>query len=112
MATVHEIYAEGEKLKDEGKYEEAAEKFQQALEVDETFALAHFALAVMYGKLGDHEKAVKHGERACELEPDDPFSYTAMSVTYQRAMAATQDPQYKHKAEQAMARAHMLQMQQ
>jgi len=111
MATEHELYAEGEKLKDDGKYEEATEKFLQALKVDETFALAHLALAVMYGKVGDHEKAVKHGERACALDPNDPFSFTAMSVTYQRAMAGTQDPQYKEKAEEAMARAHMLEAQ-
>ena len=109
MASVHELYAEGERLKDDGQFEQAVEKFLEALQVDETFALAHLALAVMYGKLGDHERAVKHGERACELEPDDAFSFTAMSVTYQRAMAATQDPLYKQKAEEAMTRAHMLQ---
>ena len=112
MATVHELYAEGEKLKDEGKYEEAKDKFLEVLEVDESFALAHLALAVMYGKLGDHERAVKHGERACELDPEDAFSFTAMSVTYQRALMATQDWQYKVKAEQAMARAHMLEARQ
>jgi len=109
---MHELYAEGEKLKDDGKIEEATEKFAQAIEVDETFALAHMALAVMYGKLGDHEKAVTHGERACALEPNDAFSFTAMSVTYQRAMAGTQNPHYKMKAEEAMARAHMLENQQ
>lgn len=111
MATEHELYAEGEKLKDDGKIQEAHEKFLQALEVDETFALAHLALAVTYGKLGDHEKAITHGERACALDPQDPFSFTAMSVTYVRAMTETQDGQYKEKAEEAMARAHMLEQQ-
>ena len=36
MPDIHELYAEGEKLKDDGKYEEAIEKFLSALEVDET----------------------------------------------------------------------------
>lgn len=106
MPDMHELYAEGEKLKDDGKNEEAIEKLLEALEVDETFALPHFALAVLYGKTGDHEKAVKHGERACALDPHDPFSFTAMSVTYLRAFEGTQNPEFKFKAEQAMARAH------
>ncbi len=106
MPDMHELYAEGEKLKDDGKNEEAIEKFLEALEVDEKFALPHFALAVVYGKTGDHEKAVKHGERACALDPHDPFSFTAMSVTYLRAFEGTQNPEFKFKAEQAMARAH------
>ncbi|MCY2991927.1 MAG: tetratricopeptide repeat protein [Planctomycetota bacterium] len=108
MATVEEVYAQGEKFKDEGRLEEAVAKFQESLEVDESYALAHFALAVVYGKLGRHEDAVKHGERAVELDPHDPFSYTALSVTYQRAFAGTRDQRYIHQAEEAMARAHSM----
>lgn len=109
MATEDDLYAEGEKLKDEGKYAEAIEKFRQVVAVNEQHALAHFALAVMYGKVGQHAEAVQHGERACELDPDDPFSYTALSVTYQRAFAGTKDPQYIRLAEEAMARSHAMQ---
>ena len=108
MADVHEIYNDGEKLKEEGKLQEAIQKYQEALEVDPSFALAHFALAVVFGRVGDHERAVQHGEKAVELDPDDPFSYTAMSVTYQRAFAGTQNHQYIQMAENAMARAHAL----
>ena len=108
MATVEEVYAQGEKFKDEGRLEEAVAKFQESLEVDESYALAHFALAVVYGKLGRHEDAVRHGEQAVELDPRDPFSYTALSVTYQRAFAGTRDQHYIHKAEEAMARAHSM----
>lgn len=109
MATAEALYAEGEQLKDAGHYEQAAMKFEQALEQDETYALAHFALAVVYGKLNRHADAVRHGQRACELDPNDPFTFTAMSVTYQRAFAGTQDMRYIQLAEDAMARAHMLQ---
>jgi tetratricopeptide (TPR) repeat protein len=112
MADLDALYDAGEALREEGKYQEAIAKYREILERDETYALAHFALAVTYGKVGDHEKAVKHGERACQLEPTDPFSYTAMSVTYQRAFAGTQNPEYIHLAESAMARAHALQAQQ
>ena len=81
---------EAEKLKDAGKLEEAVQKLQQLLEVDRSHVLSHLALAVIYGRLQQHEAAVKHGELACELEPNEPFNFTAMSVTYQRAWAGTQ----------------------
>lgn len=112
MAAEDDLYAEGERLKDEGRYEEAIVKFNAVLAVNEQHALSHFALAVMYGKVGRHEEAVKHGQRGCQLEPDDPFSYTALSVTYQRAFAATGDQQYIRLAEQAMGEAHARQARQ
>ncbi len=109
MATAQQLYAEAEKLKDEGNYQEAIGKMSEALAEDESYVLAHLGLAVLYGKVGDHESAVKHGQRACELEPNEAFNFTAMSVTYQRAYAGTQNTQYIQMAEDAMARAHMLQ---
>ena len=112
MADVHTLYDEAEGLKDQGKLQEAIAKYKEVLEADDTFALAHFALAVVYGKVDEHEKAVKHGERACELDPEDAFSYTAMSVTYQRAFAGTQDRRYIQLAEDAMGKAQAMQMRQ
>jgi tetratricopeptide (TPR) repeat protein len=110
MSDLEALYAEAEKLKDAGDYEPAIAKLNELLAEDESHTLAHMALAVLYGKVGQHEEAVKHGQRACELEPEDPFSFTAMSVTYQRAFAGTQNHQYIQLAEDAMARAHSLQM--
>jgi len=109
MADLNVLYDEAEKLKDDGKVQEAIAKHLEILGMDDSFTLAHHALAVAYGKVGDHESAVKHGERACQLEPNDPFSFTAMSVTYQRAFAGTRNPEYIHLAEHAMAKAHALQ---
>lgn len=109
MADAHALYDEAEQLKEEGKYQEAIAKHLEILTNDDSFALAHLALAVAYGKIGDHENAIKHGQRACELEPNDPFSFTAMSVTYQRAFAGTRNTEYIHLAEHAMAKAHALQ---
>ncbi len=108
MPTVLELYNEAEKLKDDGKDEEAIAKLGELLKQDESYTLAHLALSVLYGKVGKPEDSVRHGQRACELEPDDPFNFTAMSVTYVRAFQATQDPKYKHLAEESMAKAHSM----
>jgi tetratricopeptide (TPR) repeat protein len=109
MADVSQLYNEAEKLKDQGKHDEAIAKCQEILQQDASYVMAHLMLAVLFGKVGKHDLAVQHGEKACELEPEDAFSFTAMSVTYQRAFAGTQNPAFIQKAEEAMARAHMLQ---
>ena len=109
MATSHELYDEADRLKEEGNLEDAVAKYQQILEQDEGFTLSHAALAVVLGKLGRHEEAVKHAQRVCELEPEDPFSHTQLSVIYQRAFAGTNDQNYIRLAEDAMARSQMIQ---
>ena len=101
MATREELYNEAEKLKDQGDLEAAVAKLEESLGVDETYALAHSALAVILGKLNRHDEAVQHAERVYELEPNDPFSYTALSVTCQRAGRIPE-------AETALARARMM----
>lgn len=109
MPTLEQMYDEADKLKEAGKHAEAIEKLQELLAQDDSYALAHSALGVLYGKVGEHEKAVQHAGRVCELEPTDAFSFTAMSVIYQRAYAGTNNQQYIQLAEDAMARAQMLQ---
>jgi tetratricopeptide (TPR) repeat protein len=103
------LYDQADKLKDEGKLEEAAAKLKEALEADPNYALAHSALAVVLQRLGKHEEAIGHARRACELEPNDPFSFTALSVTYQRAFAGTQNMQYSRMAEDALEQSRILQ---
>ncbi len=112
MSDIHTQYNTVEKLIDDEKYTEAIEGLTAILAEDEAFVLAHLALARVYTKTGQHAEAVMHGEKACELEPTDSFNYTAMSVTYQKAWAGTQDQAYIQKAEDAMAKAQMLQSQQ
>ncbi|MBX3424925.1 MAG: tetratricopeptide repeat protein [Pirellulales bacterium] len=108
MADVVALYDEADRLKAAGDLEAAAAKLAETLEVDETYALAHAALAVVLQRLGRHEEAVRHAQRVCELEPNDPFSFTAMSVTFQRAYAGTGETGYIRLAEEAMERSRML----
>ncbi len=111
MPTVTELFKEGETLKRENKLDEAIAKFEELLQQDEKHVLSHLNLAVLYGKVGKHVDAVKHGERAVELEPQDTFNYTALSTTYQRAFEGTKDRMFILKAEDAKQRAQTMQWQ-
>lgn len=108
MSDVDKLYQEADQLKDEGKLEESIAKLNEALAQDESHVLTHLALAVVLGRVGEHDKAVVHGQRACEIDPNDAFHFTALSVTYQRAWAGTQNQQYIQLAEDAMARSRIL----
>ena len=101
MSDTSTLYKEGEKLRDEGKYAEAVEKFKAVLAEKPDHVLSHMALAVTYGNLNNFDEACHHAEMACQLEPNEPFNFTALSVTYQKAFEATRDPKYIEKAEQA-----------
>lgn len=111
MCDIHKQYNEVEKLIDDEKFTEAIEGLNAIVAEDETFVLGHLALARVFTKTGQHAEAIQHGEKVCELEPTDPFNFTALSVTYQRAWAGTQEQIYITKAEDAMAKAQTLQSQ-
>ena len=101
MPTNEELYSDAEKLKDAGDLEGAGAKLITLIEQDAKYALAHSALAVIYTRLRRHDEAIRHAQKVCELEPQDAFSFTALSVTYQRAGKIPE-------AEHAMAQAHMI----
>jgi Flp pilus assembly protein TadD len=108
MSDVVKLYDDANQLKAEGKLEEAVAKLQEALAIDDSYALAHSALAVALQRLGRHEEAIQHAVRTSELEPNDAFSFAALSVTYQRAYAGTNEMGYIRLAEDAMERSRQL----
>ncbi len=101
MATKEQLYDEADRLKNSGKNEEAAAKLLELVAAEPDYALAHSALAVVYTRLRRHDEAIRHAAKVCELEPNDAFSFTALSVTCQRAGKIQE-------AEDAMARARQL----
>jgi predicted Zn-dependent protease len=101
VPTNEQLYDEADKLKAEGKFDDAIAKLEAVLSQDSGYTLAHRALAVLYGKVSKHDDAIRHALAACQQEPNDPFSYTALSVTYVRAGKIQE-------AEDAKARAQMM----
>lgn len=110
MSELTQKYNDAEKLKDEGKYEDAIKLLDEILAEDETHILSHLTLCRIHTLTQNFDKAIAHGQRACELEPSDPFNFTALSVTFQRAWAGTQEQKYIQMAEDAMAESKRLEM--
>ncbi len=84
MPTLNELYDAATDRRDQGDKEGAAAILQDALAIDPNFTLAHGMLAKLYVDLAQADKAIEHARKVVELEPDDAFSYTALSVVYQR----------------------------
>ncbi len=103
MPTSVEMYDEAIELQQGGKLEEAVGKLHELLEQDPAYALAHSALSVFYQKMDRNDEAIEHGRRACELEPQDPFSFVALSMICQKADRIAEAEQAQMQARQAQA---------
>jgi Flp pilus assembly protein TadD len=85
MTTAAQLYDEAIDLQQAGKLDEAVSKLETLIVSFPDYALAHAGLSVFYGKLGRNDEAVEHARKVCELDPEDPFSYMALSLICQRA---------------------------
>jgi len=95
-------YEAAERLKAAGDLAGAVHALEGVVADHPDFALAYSALAAWCTRLERHDDAVRHARRVCELEPTDPFSFTALSVACQRGGRIAE-------AEDALARSRMLQ---
>lgn len=102
MATREERYQAAETLKNGGQLAEAVTLLEGLVADHPDYALAYSALAAWCTRLERHDDAVRHARRVCELEPKDPFSYTALSVACMRGGRIAE-------AEDALARSRMMQ---
>ncbi len=91
MPTPDEFYDEATELRDAGDVVGAVAKLDLAIADDPDHVISHGMLAKLHADQFTQdqdperaEKAVFHAKRVVELEPDDAFSYTALSVVYQR----------------------------
>src|SRR6266404_295894 len=84
MATPYELYDRAVELRDAGDKPGAVGLLEEAVKLDPAFAIGHGMLAKLYADLAEIDQAIEHAKKVVELEPDDTFSYTALSVIYQR----------------------------
>src|SRR3954451_21356286 len=84
MPTPNELYDQAVDLRDAGDKPAAVAKLEEAVALDPAFAIGHGMLAKLFADLAESDKAIEHAKKVVELEPDDAFSYTALSVIYQR----------------------------
>lgn len=103
MSTQSEKYDAAIALQQEGKVEESIEQLKLLVEESPDYALAHAALSKFYSDLGQHAEAIEHGQKVCELDPTDTFSFTALSTICVKADDRTM-------AEDALAKARQLQI--
>jgi Flp pilus assembly protein TadD len=85
MRSSDAIYDQAIEIQQKGDMEGAIAKLRELLQQDPDFPLAHSALSVFYSKLEQYDEAIEHARRVCELEPEDPFSFVAMSLLCQKA---------------------------
>jgi len=95
------LYDEAVQLKAANNMDGAVAKLQEAVQIAPEHSLAHSALAVYLQKMGRAPEAIQHAVKVTELEPNDPFSYTQLSVIYVRCGMIQE-------AEDAKAKAHSL----
>jgi len=77
-------YLEAMKLFGEGKNKEAVEAYGRALEEKPDWTDAMHGMAMAYSNGGLHEKAIEVARRILELDPNDPFTHTSLSMFFQR----------------------------
>ncbi|SFI36021.1 tetratricopeptide repeat protein [Planctomicrobium piriforme] len=102
MPTPSEMYDAAIQLKNSGDLPGAVAKLEELAAMAPEHSDTRAALAVYLQRLGKFEEAIEHAKKVCELLPNDPFSYTQLSVIYVKCGKIPE-------AEEAKARAHMAQ---
>ena len=105
MPTPDELYDEAIQVQQQGDLDGAIARLRDLLAQHPDYALAHGALSVFYSKLEKFDEAIQHAERVCELEPEDPFSFVALSLVCQKAGRIAEAERALRQARQAQAAA-------
>jgi tetratricopeptide (TPR) repeat protein len=79
-----EHYKEGLALFGQQKHAEAVEAYDKALAVSPDWTDALHGKAMAYMQLGKLDEAIATGLRIVELDPNDAFAHTSLSMFYQR----------------------------
>lgn len=95
------MYDDAIALQQQGDLDGAIDKLHQLVDEHPDYPLAHAALATFHSQKENFDEAVEHSRKVCELEPEDPFSFTAMSLICQKAGRISDAEQALMQAQQA-----------
>lgn len=101
MSDAQTHYLAGLKLFGQNRFEEAIAEYEVALRAQPRWADVLNALATAQSKLGRQDDAVATIQRAIEVDPNDAFAYTSLSIFLQRQGKVPE-------AEAAAAKARMI----
>ena len=77
-------YKQGLTLFGQQKHEEAVAEYRKALELSPDWTDCLHAVAMALSELGRHDEAIETGQRIVELDADDAFAHTSLSMFYMR----------------------------
>jgi len=77
-------YLEGLALFGEDRHEEAILKYEESLAVDPVWTESMHGKAMALMQLERYDEAIELGLRIVELDPNDAFAHTSLSIFYQR----------------------------
>ena len=101
MPTNVAIYEEAVQRQEQGDLDAAVGKLEELVRQAPDYGLAYAALSRFYSLQDKHDEAVAHGQKVCELEPEDPFSFVALSLVCQKAGRIAEAEQAMMQARQA-----------
>ena len=79
-----ESYFDGVKLIAAADFSGAIASFQEALEADSRFYMAHLGWSQALDKLGEVDEAIVHARRAIQIAPEEPLAHTSLSRLLQQ----------------------------
>lgn len=82
VATPLALYNCGEALQTEGRVDEAAARFREAIRIDPKDSDAHFHLGMILQQKGQFEEAAPQFEQVCRLDPGSLAAHTRLGDIY------------------------------
>ncbi len=79
-----EPYLRGLALFGKNQHGEAVAAYEEALAISPDWTDAMHGLSMAHMHLGNLDEAIRIGMRIVELDPDDAFAHTSLSMFYQR----------------------------
>ena len=84
MSEAVELYKKGLALFGQARFDEAIAAYDEALAVQLDWAEALHGKDMALMEAGELDEAIETGQRIVELEPNDAFAHTSLSIFFQR----------------------------